>query len=152
MWLVGFKAKLIITLLSSATSVQYFPDSPSTDDNGYAASITKNPLRPIFENVYNVDEGAYMLTNDTWRIHDPSSIVEIDGILTLFATGKETMDGYPCAIESWYMFPGETGWRPGNCIWTTQSDRPDWWDEELGTGESMYGIWAPGVLNSQQQR
>ena len=122
----------LLPWLSVISSVQYFPDSPATDENGYAASITKNPLRPIFENVFNAEEGAFMATNDTWRIHDPSAMVEIDGILTLFATGKETADGYPCAVESWYMFPGETGWRPGNCIWTSQSVRPKWWDDILG--------------------
>ena len=76
------------------------------DPNGFAASITKNPLRPIFENMNNDEEGFFNANNNTWTIHDPSNMVEIDGILTIFVTGKEQADGYRCAAESWYMFPG----------------------------------------------
>ena len=90
-----------------------------------------------------------MASNNTWVIHDPSNIVEIDGILTMFVTGKEQADGYKCAAESWYMFPGETGWRPGNCIWAKNSERPDWITSE-GMAKADMAIWAPGVLNSRK--
>ena len=139
--------KLLNFLFADVYSKQYFPDSPALDYSGYAASITKNPLRLVFEKMFNEDEGFYMRSNETWVIHDPSQIVEIDGILTIFVTGKEQSDGYKCSAESWYMFPGETGWRPGNCIWPSNKERPDWIKDEIGT--KSIAVWAPGVLNSR---
>lgn len=99
--MITFEAFFLLHL-----SHAYSPDSPDADPFGYAKSITLNPLRSVFQNVHNNWDGYYMRKNETWVIHDPSSIVEIDGILTIFVTGKETRDGYHCAAESWYMFPG----------------------------------------------
>ena len=81
--------KLLPSVFAYVGSVQYFPDSPTLDPSGYASSITKNPLRSVFENVFNEDEGNYMRSNETWVIHDPSQIVEIDGILTRDGKGTE---------------------------------------------------------------
>ena len=84
-----------------------------------------------------------MTDNKTWTIHDPSGMMNKNGILTILVTGKANWDGYDCGFESWYMFPDETGWRPGNCI-LRQGQRPEWWDYEV-TG--VEAAWAPGWLS-----
>ena len=48
--------KLFLPLVPLALSAEYSPNSPAADPNGFAASITKNPLRNVFENIFNEDE------------------------------------------------------------------------------------------------
>ena len=77
-----------------------YSDSPTEDPYGYDKTITTNNLRAVFESM-TYGEGYYMKSNTSWHIHDPSNIFDRDGILTLFCTGKENVDGYKCGIESW---------------------------------------------------
>ena len=117
-------------------------DSPKEDPFGYASSITKAPLRNVFEKM-QYDNNFYLKNNATWHLHDPSNVMEKDGILTLLGTAKENADGYKCGLESWYMFPQETGWRPGNCLF---KQKPSWWQTKVG--ENAVAGWAPEWMNA----
>ena len=89
------------------------------------------------------DGNLYLKNNATWHLHDPSNMMEKDGILTLLGTAKENADGYKCGLESWYMFPQETGWRPGNCFF---KKKPSWWQSKVG--EDALAGWAPEWMNA----
>ena len=67
--------------LVTAVYAGFFPDSLTEDPNGFAASITTNPLRDVFENM-NYGENYYLRSNETWHLHDPSNLMLKDGILT----------------------------------------------------------------------
>ena len=82
-----------LSFLISSAFGEYFPNSPTEDTFGYAASITRDPLRNVFETM-QYDGNYYLKSNSTWHLHDPSSMRLKDGVLTLFGTGKENADGY----------------------------------------------------------
>ena len=66
--------------LITSVSAGFFPNSPKDDPNGFASSITRNPLREIFESM-NYDGNYYLRNNETWHLHDPSNMMLKDGIL-----------------------------------------------------------------------
>ena len=82
------------------------------------------------------------MIKDQWHKHDPSHIVETDGVLMIALTGKEKADGYKfvifycymtyptlpsCGLETWYLSPGQADWQPGQCLFTS---KPSWVQEE----------------------
>ena len=80
----------------------------------YDERITKSSLRDVFNNMN--DEGDYYYTKDKWVIHDPSKIVKIANNLMIGVTGKAQEDGYECGLETWYLFPNENKFVPGQCL------------------------------------
>lgn len=97
---------------------------------------------PSLQDVYNNMQPP--MTKDRWHIHDPSHIVDADGILMIAVTGKEQADGYNCGLETWYLSPGDQDWQPGQCLFQT---KPSWIDEELPSNDGAF--WAPALLNSK---
>ena len=81
------------------------------DDSAMSYNVTVNRLEDVF-NSMNYD-GEYYYTKEEWVIHDISEIVEIDGMLMFGVTGKAQEDGYNCGLETWYIFPGESEFTPG---------------------------------------
>ena len=88
---------------------------------------------------------SHALGRHNWTLHDPSAIVALDGWLLLAVTGKENTHGYTCGLELWYLAPGYTTWRFGQCLLT---DKPDWVDEEVPTNDGAF--WAPGFLRPRE--
>ena len=66
--------------LRAAVNAGFSPNSPTEDPHGFAAGITMNPLREVFESM-NYDENYYLRNNETWHLHDPSNMMLKDGIL-----------------------------------------------------------------------
>ena len=66
--------------LVTAVNAGFSPNSPTEDPHGFAAGITMNPLREVFESM-NYDENYYLRNNETWHLHDPSNMMLKDGIL-----------------------------------------------------------------------
>ena len=104
--------------------------------------ITKSPLRDVFNNMN--DEGDYYYVSDKWVIHDPSKIMKIGNYLMIGVTGKAQEDGYKCGLETWYLFPNENKFVPGQCL---LEEKPKWVDEYVPTSDGAY--WAPGFLDSR---
>ena len=88
------------------------PDEEIWSEPDLVVSI--NSLRDEFNGMSY--EGEYYYGEDEWVIHDPSEIVEIDGLLMIGVTGKAQEDGYDCGLETWYILPNESDFSPGQCI------------------------------------
>ncbi|MCP2504003.1 MAG: family 43 glycosylhydrolase [Candidatus Poseidoniaceae archaeon] len=104
--------------------------------------VTLDSLETVF-NGMNYDDTYYYVEAE-WVVHDPSEIVEIDGMLMIANTGKEQADGYNCGLETWYIFPNETAFSPGQCI---LSEKPAWISEAVSSNDGAY--WAPGFLDAR---
>ena len=89
------------------------------------------------------DDGEYYYDREQWVIHDISEIVEIDGMLMFGVTGKAQEDGYNCGLETWYIFPGESEFTPGQCL---LSDKPEWHSEYVPSNDGA--LWAPNFHGS----
>ena len=106
------------------------------DDSAMSYNVTVNRLEDVF-NSMNYD-GEYYYTKEEWVIHDISEIVEIDGMLMFGVTGKAQEDGYNCGLETWYIFPGESTFTPGQCL---LSEKPAWHAEYVPSNDGA--LWAP---------
>ena len=106
------------------------------DDSVMSYNVTVNRLEDVF-NSMNYD-GEYYYTKEEWVIHDISEIVEIDGMLMFGVTGKAQEDGYNCGLETWYIFPGESTFTPGQCL---LSEKPAWHAEYVPSNDGA--LWAP---------
>ncbi len=116
------------------------PDEEIWSEPDLVVSI--NSLRDEFNGMSY--EGEYYYGEDEWVIHDPSEIVEIDGLLMIGVTGKAQEDGYDCGLETWYIFPNEADFSPGQCI---LQNKPEWINEFVPSNDGAF--WAPGFLNSR---
>ena len=105
-------------------------------------NVTIDSLEDVF-NSMNYD-GAYYYTKEEWVIHDISEIVEIDGMLMFGVTGKAQEDGYNCGLETWYIFPGESNFTPGQCL---LKDKPAWHSEHVPSNDGA--LWAPNFHGSR---
>ena len=110
-------------------------DSSDNDDES-SYSITTDSLEEVFNSMN--EDGEYYYTEDEWVIHDISEIVEIDGMLMFGVTGKSQEDGYTCGLETWYIFPGESEFTPGQCL---LSEKPAWHSEHVPSNDGAQ--WAP---------
>mgnify|MGYP001389734298 CR=1 FL=1 len=113
---------------------------PKTKEVNYR--IKKDSLRNVFNNMN--DEKDYYYTKDKWVIHDPSKIVNIENHLMIGVTGKAQEDGYKCGLETWYLFPGESKFTPGQCL---LKEKPKWIKHHVPTNDGAF--WAPGFLDSR---
>ena len=104
--------------------------------------VTLDPLETVF-NGMNYD-GNYYYAEAEWVVHDPSEIVEIDGMLMIANSGKGQEDGYNCGLETWYIFPNETSFSPGQCL---LSEKPAWVSQFVSSNRGAY--WAPGFLDAR---
>ena len=104
--------------------------------------VTLDPLETVF-NGMNYD-GNYYYAEAEWVVHDPSEIVEIDGMLMIANTGKGQEDGYNCGLETWYIFPNETSFSPGQCL---LSEKPAWVSQSVSSNKGAY--YAPGFLDAR---
>jgi arabinan endo-1,5-alpha-L-arabinosidase len=77
-----------------------------------------------------------------WHLHDPSSIVELNGWQTVVVTGKENTSEYECGLESWRRKDDSSPWRPHLCVFPT---KPDWIAEELPANDGAF--WAPDLAS-----
>ena len=111
-------------------------DESSTDSSSSSYNVTVDSLEAVFNSMN--DDGEYYYGREQWVIHDISEIVEIDGMLMFGVTGKAQEDGYNCGLETWYIFPGESEFTPGQCL---LSDKPAWHSEYVPSNDGA--LWAP---------
>mmetsp|Transcript_2211 Transcript_2211/g.5125 ORF Transcript_2211/g.5125 Transcript_2211/m.5125 type:complete len:600 (+) Transcript_2211:347-2146(+) len=104
--------------------------------------VTLDSLQEEYEGM--TSDGEQYYGEEEWVIHDPSEIVEIDGLLMVGVTGKAQEDGYGCGLETWYILPGESKFTPGQCL---LQKKPDWIAEYVPTNDGAF--WAPGFLDSR---
>ena len=83
-----------------------------------------------------------VITTEMWHLHDPSSIVELNGWQTVVVTGKENTSEYECGLESWRRKDDSSPWRPHLCVFPT---KPDWIAEELPANDGAF--WAPDLAS-----
>lgn len=79
-------------------------------------------------------------TTSDWHLHDPSSIVELNGWQVVAVTGKENADGYRCGLETWKRKSETDPWQPDQCLYI---EKPDWVSEELPLNDGAF--WAPDL-------
>ena len=117
----------------------YDEGEPCNDkDSSVSHNITVDSLEAVFNSMYHEDDGGYYYTEDQWVIHDISEIVAIDGMLMFGVTGKEQADGYDCGLETWYIFPGDLNFTPGQCL---LREKPSWHAEYVPSNDGA--LWAP---------
>ena len=104
-------------------------------------TVIVDSLEAVFDSMN--DDGEYYYDREQWVIHDISEIVEIDGMLMFGVTGKAQEDGYNCGLETWYIFPGESEFTPGQCL---LSDKPEWHSEYVPSNDGA--LWAPNFHGS----
>ena len=122
----------------------YDSGEPCNDDNSpISYTVTVDSLEAVFNKMYQEDDGGYYYTEDKWVIHDISEIVEIDGMLMFGVTGKEQADGYDCGLETWYIFPGQSTFTPGQCL---LFEKPTWHAEYVPSNDGA--LWAPNFHGS----
>ena len=124
---------LMITMASTGCVDDLEPADADEDDwddlneeNSQPGNYTVivDSLEAVFDSMN--DDGEYYYDREQWVIHDISEIVEIDGMLMFGVTGKAQEDGYNCGLETWYIFPGESEFTPGQCfclLYTSPSPR-----------------------------
>ena len=121
----------------------YDSDEPCHDDEAAVShNISVNSLEDVFNNMN--EDGEYYYTKEEWVIHDISEIVEIDGMLMFGVTGKAQEDGYNCGLETWYIFPSESTFTPGQCL---LSEKPSWHAEYVPSNDGA--LWAPNFLGNR---
>ena len=121
----------------------YDVGEPCHDDHSAISyKVTVNSLEDVFNNM--TYDGEYYYTKEEWVIHDISEIVEIDGMLMFGVTGKAQEDGYNCGLETWYIFPGESEFTPGQCL---LSEKPAWHSEHVPSNDGA--LWAPNFHGSR---
>jgi len=59
-------------------------------------------------------------------------------------TGKAQEDGYNCGLETWYIFPNESEFTPGQCL---LPDKPEWHEEYVPSNDGA--LWAPNFHGSR---
>lgn len=79
-------------------------------------------------------------TTSDWHLHDPSSIVELNGWQVVAVTGKENADGYRCGLETWKRQSENDPWQPDQCLYI---EKPDWISDELPLNDGAF--WAPDL-------
>ena len=122
----------------------YDSGEPCNDDNSSISyTVTVDSLEEVFNKMYQEDDGGYYYTENKWVIHDISEIVEIDGMLMFGVTGKEQADGYDCGLETWYIFPGDSTFTPGQCL---LREKPSWHAEYVPSNDGA--LWAPNFHGS----
>ena len=122
----------------------YDSGEPCNDDNSpISYTVTVDSLEEVFNKMYQEDDGGYYYTENKWVIHDISEIVEIDGMLMFGVTGKEQADGYDCGLETWYIFPGDSTFTPGQCL---LREKPSWHAEYVPSNDGA--LWAPNFHGS----
>ena len=122
----------------------YDSGEPCNDGNSpISYTVTVDSLEAVFNKMYQEDDGGYYYTEDKWVIHDISEIVEIDGMLMFGVTGKEQADGYDCGLETWYIFPGQSTFTPGQCL---LFEKPTWHAEYVPSNDGA--LWAPNFHGS----
>ena len=99
--------------------------------------IHVDPLEPSLEAQLGPDP-------DGWGLHDPSRLVDVDGLLMLAATGREQADGYDCGLETWFAPVEGYSFLPGQCL---LREKPEWIADLLPGNDGAY--WAPGVLDDR---
>ena len=115
--------------------------TPQSYNNDNCMDVTVDSLEDVFNSM--VYDGEYYYTEDEWVIHDISEIVEIHDMLMFGVTGKAQEDGYNCGLETWYIFPGESTFTPGQCL---LSEKPAWHAEYVPSNDGA--LWAPNFYGS----
>ena len=119
---------------SDCSNLEVVNEEPDSSSSSY--NVTVDSLEAVFNSMN--DDGEYYYDREQWVIHDISEIVEIDGMLMFGVTGKAQEDGYNCGLETWYIFPGESEFTPGQCL---LSDKPAWHSEYVPSNDGA--LWAP---------
>jgi arabinan endo-1,5-alpha-L-arabinosidase len=134
---------LLVVCLTAAVLLQspQLVSGPATPDSSGQPGHDDGSLLTHYEQLgpdHRVSiEGQYL--------HDPSRLVSVDGFLMTAVTGKHPTDGYDCAMELWYLPPGGSELRPGQCLFT---DYPQWIDEEVPGNGGTY--WAPALAGPRR--
>ncbi len=126
-------------------------------DFGKTSIKTNNSLQydsellPIHNYLRDAVRGFSEPEHNPANLHDPSKVVEIDGLLMTAVSGKEHIEDpqnyeqlYNCGLETWYMYPEKNYFEPGQCV---LSEIPDWASQIIPDNLGSY--WAPGFLDER---
>jgi arabinan endo-1,5-alpha-L-arabinosidase len=81
---------------------------------------------------------------DDWTMHDPSRVVEIEGMQMVAVSGKRVARGYACGLETWYRTDSSDEWQPGQCL---LMDKPYWIDRKVPGNQGRFR--SPGFLDER---
>ena len=126
----------------------------SLGQNSIATNTTSQydpPLLPVHNSVRDTFKNFPEPEHNPANLHDPSKVVQIDGLLMTAVSGKERVKDtqnfkelYNCGLETWYMYPDKDYFEPGQCL---LSEIPDWASQILP--ENLGSYWAPAFLDER---
>lgn len=121
-------------------------DEPSGQSTGQIGAEPGVPSGDAVGRVPHVDlldhyQGLMRpIASDDWHLHDPSSIIELQGRQVVAVTGKENVDGYRCGLETWSREYQNAPWKPDQCLF---AEKPRWVVQELPDNDGAF--WAPDL-------